>query len=236
MQILPVIDLKQGQIVHARLGQRERYRPVRSALGDGSEPLRLVEGLLRVYPFPALYAADLDAIEGHGDNQAVIAELRRAFPSLRLWLDAGFSEEAASRRWLADERSELVIGSEAQRDGQLLARLLRGEQAERVVLSLDFRSERFVGPRELLDEPQRWPARVIVMTLARVGSGSGPDIGRIEEIRARAGGRRLYAAGGVRGRADLERLLAIGAAGALVASALHDGSLGREEVAAAMGG
>ena len=45
------------------------------------------------------------------------------------------------------------------------------------------------------------------------------------------GARRLYAAGGVRGLADLTGLAQVGAAGALVATALHDGSLSAADIA-----
>ena len=45
------------------------------------------------------------------------------------------------------------------------------------VLSLDFRGETFLGPQGLLDDAALWPHRVIVMTLARVGGGEGPDRG-----------------------------------------------------------
>ena len=37
------------------------------------------------------------------------------------------------------------------------------------------------------------------MTLARVGAGGGPDLERLRALRAVAPGKRLYAAGGVRG-------------------------------------
>ena len=42
---------------------------------------------------------------------------------------------------------------------------------------------------------------------------------------SRAGKRRIYAAGGVRDRADIVALRAAGAAGVLVATALHAGTL-----------
>ena len=42
---------------------------------------------------------------------------------------------------------------------------------------------------------------------------------------SRAGGRRIYAAGGVRDRADMIALHAAGAAGVLVATALHAGTI-----------
>jgi phosphoribosylformimino-5-aminoimidazole carboxamide ribotide isomerase len=38
---------------------------------------------------------------------------------------------------------------------------------------------------------------------------------------------RIFAAGGVRGPADLDALAAVGVVGALVATAIHDGRLGQ---------
>jgi phosphoribosylformimino-5-aminoimidazole carboxamide ribotide isomerase len=45
-----------------------------------------------------------------------------------------------------------------------------------------------------------------------------------------AAGRRIYAAGGVRDAADLAALARAGIAGALVATALHDGRLRRADI------
>ncbi len=73
------------------------------------------------------------------------------------------------------------------------------------------------------------------MTLARVGAGQGPDYERLAGIIARAGGRRVHAAGGVRDAGDLHRLAEMGVAGVLLASALHDGRLSRADIAAFTG-
>jgi phosphoribosylformimino-5-aminoimidazole carboxamide ribotide isomerase len=102
------------------------------------------------------------------------------------------------------------------------ARLSAGPAAP---LSLDFRGDEFVGPRALLEDAALWPDRVIVMTLARVGSGEGPDLARLASIVSRAGQREIYAAGGVRHGDDLRALRDIGVAGALVATALHTGKI-----------
>jgi phosphoribosylformimino-5-aminoimidazole carboxamide ribotide isomerase len=66
---------------------------------------------------------------------------------------------------------------------------------------------------------------VIVMALARVGAAAGPDLAGIAAARALGMDRRIYAAGGVRGPEDLRALRGAGAAGVLVASAIHDGRL-----------
>ena len=73
------------------------------------------------------------------------------------------------------------------------------------------------------------------MTLARVGSDQGPDLGKLSEMLRGDHGRRLFAAGGVRNAEDLRILAETGAAGALIASALHTGQIGREEVASLAG-
>jgi phosphoribosylformimino-5-aminoimidazole carboxamide ribotide isomerase len=229
VQIIPVIDLKGGLVVRALRGERDRYQPFATPLSPTSKPVDVVAGLLRLFPFPSLYCADLDAIEKSGASDAELAQIRAAFPALSLWVDCGTADADAARAFLAAHaRDRLVIGSESIRGAAVMADL-RSEP--RVVLSLDFRGDSFLGPQDLLDQPELWPATVIVMTLAKVGSGDGPDQARIAEIRRAAGGRSVVAAGGVRDAADLHALAQDGVAGALVASALHDGRLAPDDLA-----
>lgn len=219
MQAIPVIDLMGGEVVRARMGDRASYRPLRSPLSPTSDPIAVVRGLLAVHPFPTLYVADLDAIQRIGDNFPALRRVRAEFPALQMWVDNGAADAAAIEALISADLGAPVIGSESQRDGRLIA---QRRDSRQVVLSLDFRGDAFQGPQEILAEPALWPGRVIVMTLARVGSGAGPDLKRLAAIRSIAGGREIYAAGGVRDTADLSALKAAGAAGALIASALHE--------------
>jgi len=68
------------------------------------------------------------------------------------------------------------------------------------------------------------------MTLARVGAAGGPDTRRVAGIVARAKGREVFGAGGVRNDADIGTLETAGAAGVLVATALHTGALTSAEL------
>jgi phosphoribosylformimino-5-aminoimidazole carboxamide ribotide isomerase len=74
---------------------------------------------------------------------------------------------------------------------------------------------------------------VLVLDLARVGTGNGLDLDLIARVRDAARDVTLLAGGGVRGLNDVARLADVGCDGALVATALHDGRLGAAEVAAA---
>jgi phosphoribosylformimino-5-aminoimidazole carboxamide ribotide isomerase len=113
-----------------------------------------------------------------------------------------------------------VMGTESLRGSNDVA-AMRALPPDAYVLSLDFKDDEFTGPVAVLDEPRHWPDNVIVMTLSRVGARLGPAIAEVAAIVSRAGSRRIYAAGGVRDRADIVALHAAGAAGVLVATALH---------------
>ena len=247
MRIIPVLDLKDGEVVRAEKGRRDRYRPIATRLCAGSD---IVAGGLRgLYPFPTFYIADLDAIERGAPNHAALDRLKDLTPAPDLWLDAGFADAARLSAALADPMLRPVLGSESQRDDDLLRRF-RGHP--RLILSLDFFADGFRGPASILDEPDLWPDSVIVMTLAKVGSAAGPDFARLRDTIARAGGagnakagsagaggagagsvkagaqagrRSVVAAGGVRNEADLRALADIGVTAALVATSLHDGTL-----------
>ncbi len=221
MDVIPVIDLKGGAVVRARLGRREAYAPIETPLAATSAPADVVAGLLALHPFRAIYAADLDAIERRGDHGAVLRALGEAFPQVEFWVDSGLTDAAEARASLRRPRETVVLGSETLKDEAALD-ALKGEA--RVILSLDFNDEGFLGAPAILARPELWPARVIVMTLGRVGADAGPDFKRLAVLRE-ASGAALYAAGGVRGPRDLAALAGAGIEGALVASALHDGRL-----------
>lgn len=221
MQIIPVIDLKDGVVVHARMGARAQYRPMETPLSPTSAPLDVVRGLMALHAFTTLYIADLDAIAGLAGHAETAGAIARAVPALALWLDNGAADAGSVARTLASGVSQ-VLGSETQRDTTLVASL---SHDPRVILSLDFRGDTFQGPPALLATPAIWPQTVIAMTLAKVGSGAGPDMARLAQIKAAAGARAVYAAGGLRGLADAHALQAAGITGALVATALHDGRL-----------
>jgi phosphoribosylformimino-5-aminoimidazole carboxamide ribotide isomerase len=226
---IPVIDLMGGQVVRARMGDRASYRPLESPLSPTSDAIDVVRGLLEIFPFPTLYVADLDAIQGGGDNRQTLHRIRAEFPSLRMWVDNGAADVSALHALIGADLGTPVIGSESQRDSKLIA---QHRNSMRIVLSLDFRGNAFQGPREILAEPALWPQRVIVMTLARVGSGAGADLARLAAIRSIAENREIYAAGGVRNAADLRALKETGVSGALIATALHERQIVRSDLEA----
>ena len=86
-----------------------------------------------------------------------------------------------------------------------------------------------LGAAELHHTGLYWPDDVICMTLNNVGSNAGADITRLQALmqlnKSRKKPARLYAAGGVRNMDDLLALKQLVVAGALVATALHNGEI-----------
>jgi phosphoribosylformimino-5-aminoimidazole carboxamide ribotide isomerase len=214
VRVVGVIDLKAGAAVHAVRGERERYRPI----GD---PLALA----RSFRLEELYVADLDAISGAGDNDALIRSLAR---EMRVMVDAGVSAPERAQAQLDLGVHRVVVGTETLADADALDRLLPD-----AVLSVDLREGRTLSPDPRLAGLPALDAvallhrsglrEVIVLDLARVGSGAGPDVAAIAEIHAAFPELELLAGGGVRDATDLRALARAGAAGALVGTALHRG-------------
>ena len=228
MEIIPVIDLLHGKVVRAQRGERNRYLPIHSTLCDSCEPHEVVRALTELYPFKSLYIADLDAIQGMANNSAAISMLLRDFPHIDFWLDVGIANTSS---WPFREASNIrcVIGSETLSNVEQYMQLTLQLSAHCPMLSLDFNQNGFMGPDSLL-QSELWPDTLLCMTLTKVGSYEGPDFEKIAELTAIDRQLKVYAAGGVRHAEDLKRLQRAGAAGALIASTLHDGKIDARQI------
>jgi phosphoribosylformimino-5-aminoimidazole carboxamide ribotide isomerase len=227
MEIIPVIDLLNGCVVHAQRGERQHYAPIRSSLCDGCEPITIVGALLELYPFSQLYIADLDAIQKRGNHRQVISEIQTHYPNLDIWLDAGLGFIEDLNAWHGMEAT-WVIGSESLHS---LAdyTALRQRCGKNHVLSVDFSATSYQGPVELLEASAQWPDKVIAMTLNQVGSNLGPDFQLLAELVNR-GSSAIYAAGGARHIQDIRQLQDMGVTGVLIASALHTRQISGMEI------
>lgn len=230
--VIPVIDLLDGCVVHARRGDRANYRPIETPLARSADPVAVVDGLVAYAPVSILYVADLDAIAGRARNEAALRRVREAHPDLRLWLDAGYARASDIPSPGDFGALDVVLGTESLPDLDRYAALVNAAGSARCVLSLDRSGAERLGCAALFEAYARWPARVIDMNLGAVGAAQGPDLVHLESLLSAVPHCRVYAAGGVRGDEDLRALHESGAAGALVATALHSGRITPAGIAA----
>ncbi|NNM00271.1 MAG: hypothetical protein HKO62_05940 [Gammaproteobacteria bacterium] len=217
MRIIPVLDIASGAIVHARGGDRARYRPVSTAVVDGRRPGALLAVLKQTYRFDTVYVADLDAIAGTGENNALIDKLAEQYAGLNIWLDCGPAGFPFS-----DARFRRVLGSEYGASPRLVMPEL--DEPDSWILSLDYRHGRLAGSTDFVT-PEQWPHTVIVLDLDRVGSGNGAGQRHLEVMAATAAPHCWIVGGGISSSEELRRLDRDGVQAALVASILYSGGL-----------
>ncbi len=215
--IIPVLDLMDEQVVHAIRGERDLYQPVASTLCSASDPYSVIEGFLKLYPFPVIYMADLDAIRGNDRHTHLITDIVARYPDIEFWIDAGHEQ------LYQQPNTTPVIGTEANvRLPQIMSLI---EQQPEAVLSVDFDPEGKLMQPDLLGTGEYWPDRIIAMMLARVGTAKGIDKEGLDLVRAQAGDRQIYVGGGVASANEIKALQDDNIAGALIATALHNGSM-----------
>jgi phosphoribosylformimino-5-aminoimidazole carboxamide ribotide isomerase len=235
MQLIPVLDLKAGQAVHAVRGERARYAPVQGVLGSGDDPVNLAKAYRNRLGCRTCYVADLDAIAGRPGHTNLLGRLAEL--GLALWVDAGVA--SPDRAWALAGLgvAQIIVGSETLRSIEQLRALAAEFPPHRLVLSIDLQNGALRAPAGL-HTPQELAAlaadvglnRVILLDLGRVGASAGPPLDLLNGLQPHFSNLAFYAGGGVRHRADLEALAQSGAAGALVATAFHQGILTAAEM------
>ena len=237
--IIPVLDLKGGQVVRAIAGRRSEYRPIQSCLANDSSPEAIARALVAHFGFRNAYVADLDAIAGAEPDWRSLNQIAAA--GLHLLVDTGLNDydqsaRSCDRLLSLPSLSGVIVGLESVSDEQCLAQFARHFGAACAVFSLDLREGRPLArcsawqtcsTLELASlAVQAGYRRLIVLDLAAVGTNSGPALietcRAIRQVHPQA---ELISGGGVRHWADVWQLTEAGCDAVLVASALHDGRM-----------
>ena len=226
MKIIPVIDLKNGVVVHARQGNREHYEPINTDLCKSSDIFQVIEAFLGVYEFDTFYIADLNAITHQGNHDLLIADVLTRFPQITFWIDKGYQKYDEGMPTAGNTLP--VLGSESYRN-ETISEIKAYKN--NFILSLDYSNSNALGPESLFSDPSFWPKNIIIMTLDRVGSNHGPDLNKLTEFCRQYPDKNFIAAGGIRNKQDCVLLSKAGIHQALVASALHSRAIKPEDIA-----
>jgi len=240
MHVIAVLDLLGGVVVRGVAGRRQDYRPVVSRLTPSKCLLDVARAFRDRLGLMELYLADLDAIAGAPPAVDLYAALRA--DGFHLWVDAGVRDHPGARVVADCGVGSIVVGLETVAGPMALAAIVR-DLGERMVFSLDLRGGVPLTGGSGWEGTSPWSIavqaltlgvrRLLVLDLARVGISTGTGTETLcARLAAAYPGLEVSAGGGVRGLDDLRRLQTTGVRAALVASALHDGTLDRSALAA----
>jgi phosphoribosylformimino-5-aminoimidazole carboxamide ribotide isomerase len=234
MKVVPVLDLQMGCVVRGVAGRRHEYRP----LTPECHPISVAKAFRDRFGLSELYLADLDAIAGALPSLALCTELHRQ--GFSLWVDAGVRGMEGTDAFFTIGIEFVVVGLETVA-GPAILRQLCHDHAEQVVFSLDLRDGAPLGRRGAWKRPdarsiakqaiESGVQRLLLLDVARVGisAGMGTEI-LAKEFIAAYPDTEISAGGGIRGMDDLRQLKTMGLHAVLVASALHDGRIQRNDL------
>jgi HisA/HisF family protein len=237
MKIIPVMDLLNGVVVHAVMGKRTEYQPLKSVLCVSADPLDVALAF-KAFGFGELYVADLDAIMGGHANFSILKQIADT-TGLRLMVDAGIADLERAEKLLMGHVSKIIIGTETLPSIGFVGEAVKSLGKKRVVISLDLKGEKVISRFELgnfrdlvslLREFQNMGVdQIIVLDLARVGGETGVNMPILKEV-LRNLKVKAFIGGGVRDVKDLVELKNVGVFGVLVATALHSGKISVDEL------
>lgn len=223
MRCIFVLDLFNGEVVHAVRGERSRYEAVEkfSRIVTSSDPVEVV-GKIRP---KEIYVADLNMLMGKGDNLAIIKNISRLAKTMA---DIGVSQ-ISDLGYLPNGISP-IIGTETAS-----LRLIEEASLFRdITVSIDIKNGRILteDPELICQEPLEILRRlnevrlesVILLDLDRVGIPSGLNKKFLEEA-VSVSDHSLILGGGISSVDDLQSLKDIGFEGALTATAVHNGMI-----------
>jgi phosphoribosylformimino-5-aminoimidazole carboxamide ribotide isomerase len=170
---------------------------------------------------------------GKGENFSALEKITEK-TGLWLMVDAGISDLNQARQLFQRKVSKIIIGTETLPNLDFVKEAIESFGSDKVIVSLDLKEGKVLSASESLQSmsPLEFACKLegvgvgelIVLDLARVGSGEGVDFALLKEI-LRSLKIKVLVGGGVRDVADLVKLKELGVQGALIATALHSGKI-----------
>jgi phosphoribosylformimino-5-aminoimidazole carboxamide ribotide isomerase len=223
-RIIFVLDILNGNAVHAVRGERSKYHPVRrSRVCDSPAPLDMISALSP----REVYIADLDRLMHQGDNFELIKEISG---KTRTMADIGV-ENLKDIENCAKIADTVILGTETASFDLIEKASIRFPG--RINVSIDMKNGKVlardrnlkIGPVELVRKLNDHDIRdMIILDLARVGTGAGIDLDFLNGI-ARTSSHDVLVGGGIKDMDDIKALERTGISGALVATAVHSGKI-----------
>lgn len=228
MELLPAIDLRNGQVVRLLRGDYDRQTTY------AVDPVAMAERFAAA-GCHWLHLVDLDgARNGRPVNLPIIEKLIRS-TALQVQVGGGIRDEEMMEYLLAIGAQRVVLGTRAMADPEWCRQTVQDARFRgRVVLGLDARDGRVSthGWTSHLNNPTiseivgrlaNWPLAALVYTdVSRDGTLSGPNVAATEQLLRQVKSIPVIHSGGVASLADLAALKRLPLAGVIVGRAIYE--------------
>ena len=232
-RIVPVLDILESKAVHAKKGERAKYKPLNLKLMKSSNPVEIVEVLNKKFNFKEFYIADLDAIIKKKPNFKLLLEILDN-PNIKVMIDPGIVNKDDLLTYSKFKLNKLILGLETMENIDVIEESLEIFGHNKIIVSIDMYKEKIISNIKQLESQNILHVintievygvkEVILLDLFRVGQKIGGIPPLYLEIRKRFNGNILIG-GGIKDFNDLMMYKHEEFSGILIATALYDGSI-----------
>ena len=236
MQILPAIDIKEGQAVRLFKGDFNQKTVVNPDV-IGQSKIFAQAGI------DFIHVVDLDgALDGRATNRDLIAKLKKE-SGLGVEVGGGIRTLEQIEDYLAVGIDRVIIGSMAVKNSDFVKAALEKFGSDKVVVGIDAKNGMVategwletsnVDYISLAKAMEKIGVTLFVYTdVDRDGTLTGPNFEHYERLVAELTTAKVIASGGIAEQSDLVKLQEIGVAGTIVGKAYYNGNISLEELKA----
>ena len=224
MQILPAIDIKDGQAVRLFKGDFNQQTVVNPDVIEQAKTFKYAG-------IQFIHVVDLDgALDGRATNRDLIAEVKKV-SGLGIEVGGGIRTD------------RIIIGSMAVKNPDFVRAALEEFGADKIVVGIDAKAG-FVATEGWLEtsnvdyitlakEMEKMGVTLFVYTdVDRDGTLTGPNLDHYKRLVSELTTAKVIASGGIAEVADLDHLEEIGVAGTIVGKAYYNGNITLDQLKA----
>lgn len=236
MQILPAIDIKEGQAVRLFKGDFNQKTVVNPDV-IGQSKIFAQAGI------DFIHVVDLDgALDGRATNRDLIAKLKKE-SGLGVEVGGGIRTLEQIEDYFAVGIDRVIIGSMAVKNPDFVKAALEKFGSDKIVVGIDAKNGMVategwletsnVDYISLAKAMEKIGVTLFVYTdVDRDGTLTGPNFEHYERLVAELTTAKVIASGGIAEQSDLVKLQEIGVAGTIVGKAYYNGNISLEELKA----
>ena len=236
MQILPAIDIKEGQAVRLFKGDFNQKTVVNPDV-IGQSKIFAQAGI------DFIHVVDLDgALDGRATNRDLIAKLKKE-SGLGVEVGGGIRTLEQIEDYLAVGIDRVIIGSMAVKNPDFVKAALEKFGSDKIVVGIDAKNGMVategwletsnVDYISLAKAMEKIGVTLFVYTdIDRDGTLTGPNFEHYDRLVAELTTAKVIASGGIAEQSDLVKLQEIGVAGTIVGKAYYNDNISLEELKA----
>jgi len=232
-KIIPVIDILNSKAVHAKKGERTKYKTLKSYLFHSSNPVEIIREIKNKFNFYEFYVADLDSIINKTPNFQILKEILE-IADIEVILDPGVVDLKEIHQYTRFKIKSLILGLETIRSLEIISKSLQILSQNKLIVSIDLYKGEILSkvrglknqePLDIIKKIESLGIRtIILLDLYRIGQKIGGIPQLYLDILSNFNGD-ILVGGGLKNFKDILDYKEEKFSGVLIATALYDGTI-----------